>query len=47
MNNVNVFDVSIKLYILYKNDYILIIFKDHNNFEIRIVKSQKLIEKVF
>ena len=47
MNNVNVFDANIKLYILYKNDYILIIFKDHNNFKIRIIKSQKLIKKVF
>ena len=39
MNDVNVFDASMKLNVFYKNDYILIIFKNHNDFEIRIVKS--------
>ena len=39
MNNVNVFNASIKLNVFYKNDYVLIIFKDHDNFKIQIVKS--------
>ena len=39
MNDVNVFNMSIKLNIFYKNDCVLIVFKDYNNFEIRIVKS--------
>ena len=47
MNDVNVFNANMKLNVFYKNDYVLIIFKNHDNFEIRIVKSQKLIEKVF
>ena len=47
MNNVNVFDVNMKLNVLYENDCVLIILKDYNNFKIRIVKSQKLIKKVF
>ena len=46
INNINVFNASIKLNVFYKNDYVLIIFKDYNNFKIRIVKSQKLIKKI-
>ena len=46
MNDVNVFNVSIKLCVLYENDYVLIIFKNHDDLKIRIVKSQKLIKKV-
>ena len=38
MNDINVFDASMKLSVFYENDYVLIIFKNHNNFEIRIVK---------
>ena len=41
------FDISMKLSVFYKNDYILIIFKDHNDLKIRIIKSQKLIKKIF
>ena len=41
------FNVSIKLSVLYKNDYVLIILQNHDNLEIRIVKSQKLIKKIF
>ena len=47
MNDINVFNASIKLCVLYKNDYILIISKNHNNLKIRIIKSQKLIKKIF
>ena len=47
INDINVFDVSIKLSVFYENDYVLMIFKDHDDLEIRIVKSQKLIKKVF
>ena len=46
ISDVNVFDASIKLNIFYKNDYVLIIIKNHINFKIRIIKSQKLIEKI-
>ena len=38
MNNVNVFNVSMKLSIFCENDYILIVFKDYNNLKIRIIK---------
>ena len=45
MNNVNVLDASMKLNIFYENDYVFIILKDYNNFEIQIIKPKKLIEK--
>ena len=47
MSDVNVFNINMKLSVLCENDYVLIIFKDHDDFKIRIIKSQKLIEKVF
>ena len=47
INDVNVFNANIKLCVFFESDCALIIFKNYNNFEIRIVKSQKLIEKVF
>ena len=47
MSDVNVFNANMKLSVLYKNDYALIIIKDYNNFDIRIVKSQTLINKIF
>ena len=34
MNDVNVFNASIKLIVFNKNDYVLIIFKNHDDFEI-------------
>ena len=34
MNNINVFDANMKLNVLYKNDYALIIIKDYNNLKI-------------
>ena len=46
MSDINMFNASIKLSVLYENDYVLIILKDHNNLKVRIVKSQKLIKKV-
>ena len=46
MNDVNVFDVSIKLSVLCESDCALIVLKDHDDLKIRIVKSQKLIKKV-
>ena len=39
MNNVNVFNMNIKLNVFCEKDYVLIIFKNHNDFKIRIVKS--------
>ena len=33
------FDVSMKLNVFYKNDYVLIVIKDHNDLKIRIIKS--------
>ena len=47
MSDVNVFNVNMKLSVFYKSDCVLIILKDYDDFEIRIIKSQKLIEKVF
>ena len=39
MGDVNVFNANIKLNVFCEDDYILIIFKDNNDFKIRIVKS--------
>ena len=47
INNVNIFNINIKLSVFYEGDYVLIILKNHDNFKIRIVKSQKLIKKIF
>ena len=47
MNDINMFNASIKLSVFCENDYVLIILKNHDNLKIRIVKSQKLIEKIF
>ena len=47
MSDNNVFNINIKLNIFCESDYVLIIFKDYNNLKIRIIKSQKLIEKIF
>ena len=47
INDVNIFNVNIKLNVFYESDYVLIIIKNYNNFEIRIIKSQKLIKKFF
>ena len=47
ISDINVFDASMKLSVFCENDYALIILKDHDDLKIRIVKSQKLIEKVF
>ena len=47
MNNVNVFNASMKLNVFCENDCALIVFKNHDNFEIQIIKSQKLIKKIF
>ena len=46
MSDVNVFNANMKLSVFYKSDYVLIIIKDYNNLEIKIVKSQKLIKKI-
>ena len=47
INDINIFNTNIKLSVLCESDYVLIIFKNHNNFKIRIIKSQKLIKKIF
>ena len=47
INDVNIFNANIKLNVFYKSNYVLIIFKNHDNFEIRIIKPQKLIKKIF
>ena len=39
MNDVNIFNVNIKLNVFYENDCVLIIFKDYNDFKIQIIKS--------
>ena len=41
------FNANIKLNVFCENDCVLIIFKNHDNLKIRIVKSQKLIKKIF
>ena len=46
INDVNMFNANIKLNVFYKNNYVLIIFKNHDNFKIRNIKSQKLIKKI-
>ena len=47
MNNFNIFNINIRLSVLYKSDKILIIFKNHDNFKIRVIKIKKLIKKFF
>ena len=39
MSDINVFDANIKLNIFYKNDCVLIILKNHDDFKIQIIKS--------
>ena len=39
INDVNIFNANIKLSVFCENDCVLIIFKNYNNFEIRIIKS--------
>ena len=39
MNDINIFNANMKLNVFCESDYVLIIFKNHNNFKIRIVKS--------
>ena len=46
MNDINVFNMNMKLSVFYKSDYVLIIIKDYNNFKIQIVKSQKSIKEI-
>ena len=36
--------MSIKLSVLYKNNYALIIIEDNNNFKVYIVEAKKLIK---
>ena len=47
ISDINVFNINIKLNVFCENDCVLIIFKNYNNLKIRIVKSQKLIKKIF
>ena len=47
MSDINVFNANMKLSVFCESDCVLIIFKNYNNLKIRIVKSQKLIEKIF
>ena len=46
MSDINVFNINIKLSVLCESDYVLIIFKNHDDFKIRIVRPQKLIKKI-
>ena len=39
MNDINVFDASMKLSVFCEGDCVLIVFKNHNDFKIRIIKS--------
>ena len=47
INDVNVFNANMKICVFCENYYVLIILKNYNDFKIQIIKSQKLIEKVF
>ena len=38
MNDINVFNVNIKLNVFCEGDCVLIVFENHDNFKIRIVK---------
>ena len=37
IGDINIFNINIKLRVLYKSDYVLIIIKNHDNCEIKIV----------
>ena len=39
MSDINMFNVNMKLSVLCESDCVLIIFKNHDNFKIQIVKS--------
>ena len=45
MSDINIFNINMKLSVFYKNDNALIIFKNNNNFKIRVFKIKKLIKK--
>ena len=47
MDNINIFNANIKLRVLYKSDYVLIIIENYNNYKIKIVRLSKLIKKFF
>ena len=47
ISDINIFNASIKLSVLYENNYILIIIENYNNLKIQIVKLKKLIKKFF
>ena len=39
MDDINVFNINIKLNVLCESDCVLIIFENYNNFKIRNIKS--------
>ena len=39
------FNMNMKLSVFYKNDNVLIVFKNNNNFKIRIIEMKKLIKQ--
>ena len=47
ISDVNVLDTSMKLSVLDKSNYALIVVEDYNNLWVRVSRSQKLIEKSF
>ena len=47
INDINISNISIKLRVLCESDYALIIIESYNNYEIKIIQSQKLIKIFF
>ena len=46
VNNINILNTSIKLSILYKNNYVLIITKNNYSFRVRVVRFKELIKEL-
>ena len=46
MNNINIFNINIKLNVFCEDDNALIILKNNNNLKIQILKIKKLIKKI-
>ena len=47
MSDINMLNASMKLSVLNESNCALIVVEDYNNLRVRVLKSQKLIEKSF
>ena len=45
INDIDIFNINMKLNIFYEGNNVLFIFKNYNNFKIRVIEIKKLIKK--